>query len=208
VTVPGARRDVVGALLAGGRGRRLGGEGKATLDLAGRPLAHYPLAALEAVAGEVAVVAKPGTRLPPLGAAITVWLEPEEPRHPLAGIVHALRCAGGRPVLACAADMPLVTPAIFERLLAAAGPRARAVVPRAGGLLQPVCALYRPDALAALQHFPHDARTTDVVEAIGVEVVDFGDVEAFFSVNGPGDLERAAAMLAQNPRARSQPDST
>jgi molybdenum cofactor guanylyltransferase len=188
----------VGALLAGGRGRRLGGAGKATVELAGRPLLEYPLAALRAVTDELTVVAKRDTALPSLDPAVTVWLEPDEPRHPLAGVVHALRRATGRPVLVCAADMPLVTPAVLARLLAADPGDARAVVPLAGGRLQPVCALYLPAALAALETFPADARTTDVVEAIGITVVDFDNADAFFSVNAPDDLARAAELLLKS----------
>lgn len=185
----------VGALLAGGRGRRLGGA-KATIELAGRPLLEYALTALRAVVGEVAVVAKRDTPLPRLDDSVAVWIEPDEPRHPLAGIVHALREAGGRPVIVCAADMPLVTPAVFEALLAADAEEAPAVVARAGGMLQPVCALFRPGALATLEHFPAGARTTDVVAQLGGAVVDFGDAGAFFSVNTPDDLARAEALLA------------
>ena len=46
---------------------------------------------------EAVVVAKPETDLPPLD--VPVWEEPEEPSHPLTGIVAALeqaRAAGGR----------------------------------------------------------------------------------------------------------------
>ena len=47
------------------------------------------------------------------------WDEPDEPRHPLTGIVHALATAGG-PVLVCAADMPFVTADACRTLLQAA----------------------------------------------------------------------------------------
>jgi molybdopterin-guanine dinucleotide biosynthesis protein A len=56
-----------GAVLAGGRGSRLGGA-KASADLAGRPLISYPLAALEAAGLAPFVVAKPGG--PPRGRPI------------------------------------------------------------------------------------------------------------------------------------------
>jgi len=55
----------VGVVLAGGAGRRIGGD-KATVELAGRPLLLYPLAAVRAVLRDVAVVAKRVTALPPL----------------------------------------------------------------------------------------------------------------------------------------------
>lgn len=53
---------MLGAVLAGGRGSRLGGA-KPTADLAGRPLISYPLAALAAAGIEPFVVAKPSTNL-------------------------------------------------------------------------------------------------------------------------------------------------
>ena len=47
-------------ILAGGLGRRIGGA-KAVVQLGGRPLISYPLQALQAALGEVAIVAKPDT---------------------------------------------------------------------------------------------------------------------------------------------------
>jgi molybdopterin-guanine dinucleotide biosynthesis protein A len=125
--------EPVGVVLAGGLGRRIGGA-KAVVPLAGRPLISYPIAALRSILTEVRVVAKPGTELPAL-EGVEVWAEPEEPRHPLVGIVHALRRAAPRAVLVCAADMPLLTGAALAAL-AAADPRgAPAVVAaRRGGL--------------------------------------------------------------------------
>jgi molybdopterin-guanine dinucleotide biosynthesis protein A len=52
----------IGSVLAGGRGSRLGGS-KATVELAGRPLISYPLAALAAAGLDAFVVAKPDTPL-------------------------------------------------------------------------------------------------------------------------------------------------
>ena len=93
-----ARRGCIGVVLAGGGGRRIGGD-KAMVELEGRPLLHYPLACCAPCVDEVAVVAKQSTLLPSLDVEIAIWLEAEEPRHPLAGIVQALRCARGRPVV-------------------------------------------------------------------------------------------------------------
>ncbi|MDQ6605984.1 MAG: NTP transferase domain-containing protein, partial [Actinomycetota bacterium] len=105
-----ARNEPIGVVLAGGRGRRMGGE-KATVLLAGQPLIAYPLQALAETVAEVRIIAKPDTELPNI-AGVTVWIEPESPRHPLVGIVHALALAEGRAVLVCACDLPLVTPAL------------------------------------------------------------------------------------------------
>ena len=70
------------------------GGSKLTVALRGRPLITYPLDALRAVLEEVAVIGKPDLRLPSL-SGVMVWIEPQEPRHPLVGIVEALALAGG-----------------------------------------------------------------------------------------------------------------
>lgn len=185
----------LGALLAGGRGRRIGGD-KAVVRLAGRPLLHYPLAVLELVLEDVVVVVKRDTVLPSIPETVEIWVEPDEPRHPLAGIAHALRISGGRPVLACAADMPLVTPRVLRELLLADPGEAPAVVPRAAGRIEPMCALYLPPALRALTEFPAGARATDVVEGLNPAIVDVGDETAFFNVNAPEDVLLAHTLIA------------
>ena len=98
----------VGVVLAGGRGRRIGGD-KAIVELEGRPLVLYPLEALHEVCDDVAVVAKRDSLLPALAGVADLWVEPDEPRHPLAGVAHALHLAAGRSVLAVAVDLPFVT---------------------------------------------------------------------------------------------------
>jgi molybdenum cofactor guanylyltransferase len=178
---------LIGAILAGGAGRRMGGA-KATRMLGGRPLAAYPALALAQVCDRVAIVAKPGAALPDLPGVERWDDEPAEPRHPLTGIVHALERAGGEPVLVCAADMPFVT-ADALRSLAAAGTLAIAV---AGGVLQPVLGLYTPDALPALRAAEPDAPLTRTVEALDPELVAVAPDEVR-SIDTPEDLANAEA---------------
>ena len=180
-----ARRSCIGAVLAGGGGRRIGGD-KAMVELEGRPLVHYPLNVLRAVLDEVAVVAKQSTVLPGLDVEIAIWLEPEEPRHPLAGIVHALRCARGRPVVVVAGDMPFVTRGLVGGARHLVAPRER---------LQPLCARYEPRALGALAGSDLASPTRDVVGALEPRIVEWPDEEPFFTVNAPEDILQAAALL-------------
>lgn len=187
----------IGIVLAGGAGRRMGG-GKARVELHGIPLLAFPVAALRTVLAEVVVVAKPDSALPPL-AGVPVWTEPQEPRHPLAGIVHALERADGRPVLICAGDLPFVTPALVERLVAAPADGRPAVVPRAGGRLQPLLARYLPAAhaplAAALAAPDGSGPLRELVAALDPRVVEVTDERSFFNVNAPEDLLTAAAWL-------------
>ena len=57
------RTRPLGAILAGGGGRRIGGD-KAIVELQGRPLISYPLEAVREALGQVAILAKADTKLP------------------------------------------------------------------------------------------------------------------------------------------------
>ena len=192
-------------VLAGGRGSRLGGEGKATVELAGRPLLGYVLDAMTGALDDVAVAAKAGTALPGsrdgdrlrvLGSPpVALWTEPDEPRHPLAGLRHALRRADGRPVLACAVDMPLITAPLVAEIAEADAHGALAVVPLTGTRLQPLLARYEPGALEVLETAGRDAPLTAAVEALIPRTIEPADPELFFNVNSFEDLREATAEL-------------
>jgi molybdopterin-guanine dinucleotide biosynthesis protein A len=197
-------QDPIGVVLAGGLGRRIGG-GKAVVELRGTPLICYPLRALQAVLAEVVVVAKQGSALPPL-PGVPIWLEPAEPRHPLAGIVHALEGAGAaadieglaREILVSAGDLPFLDPGLVERLVHADAGGARAVVPRAGGRLQPLLARYSPAAypsLAAALRVDPLPSLSESVAALEPCVLELDDELPFFNVNAPEDLLTAAGLL-------------
>lgn len=182
---------MIGVLLAGGLGRRLGGRSKAAVEVAGRPLAAYPAAALAAVCDRVALVAKPGSDLPVL-PGVERWDEPAEPHHPLVGIVHALERADG-PVLVVAADMPYVTPDALTSVMTGARD-APAAVAVAGGVVQPLLAVYAPAALPALRSAPANGRLTDAVESLEPGRVALPPA-IVRSVNTPDDLAAAEAEL-------------
>jgi molybdopterin-guanine dinucleotide biosynthesis protein A len=185
----------VGVVLAGGLGRRIGGD-KAIVELEGRPLVLYPLEALHEVCDDVAVVAKRDSLLPPLAGIADLWVEPDEPRHPLAGVAHALHLAAGRAVLAVAVDLPCIDGATL-RAIARTDPGPAAVVaPRVHGRLQPLCALYTPSALDGLATFDSAAPATDIIESLGVREIEVADPSAFLNINRPEDLIQAAVSLS------------
>lgn len=203
----GARSGTIGAVLAGGRGSRIGG-GKALVELAGRPLISYPLAAIEEAGLEPLVVAKRDSELPPLSCRVI--REPEPPRHPLCGIVAALRAAEGRAVVAVACDMPFADPALLAHLAAAPDPL---LVPVLGGILEPLPGRYgpelRPHLEAALEREQPLRRTVESLSPclLGNEGLSrFGDPERLcFNVNTSADLRLAEEMLGAPGRARSGP---
>jgi molybdenum cofactor guanylyltransferase len=183
---------VIGAVLAGGAGRRLGAEAKPAALLNGQPLANYPIGALGEVCERVAIVCKRDTKLPPLEGAER-WDEPDEPQHPLTGIVHALERAG-EPVLVCAADMPFVTADACRSLLGAPH-KSVAVLAAADGVLTPTFGVYAPAALEVLRAAEPDAPLTRTVEALGPTRVALPP-RVVQSVNTPEDLAEAERLLA------------
>jgi molybdenum cofactor guanylyltransferase len=189
------RSKPVGAILAGGRGLRIGGE-KAIVELQGKPLICYPVEAVQEVLSRVAILAKTGTRLPRL-SGVAVWIEPESPRHPLVGITQALALAGGRPVLVCAGDLPFVSPELIRRLVKADPGKAPAVVACAEERMQPLLGCYQPRALGMLAGPAREGtgRLMDAVAAIEPVLLEVGDPEELFDVDSPDDLLMASAML-------------
>ncbi len=131
----GAGPDPVGAILAGGRSSRMGTD-KALVPVGGIPMIEWVAAALRSVVRDVVIV---GRTEPVAGIRAVPDLRPGR-RGPLAGLVAALDCSGGRPVLLVAVDQPLVRPATLRGLvdLLESDP----VVPLDGGVRQTTCALY------------------------------------------------------------------
>ncbi len=170
----------------------MGGQPKAAMMLAGRPLIGWPLAALAEACDAVAVVAKGSTELPPLPDGAQCWTEPDEPRHPLTGIVCALERARG-PVLVCAADMPFVTGAVLRALVIEGDEHA--VVAATKERIEPLLALYRPSALELLRATPAGGRLTAAVDGLAPSRVSVPAAVAR-SVNTPEQLRAAEAELS------------
>ena len=189
------------AVLAGGRAERMGGE-KAGVLLAGRPLISYPLAAAREAGLETVVVAKRTTRLGPLEERVLI--EPEEPSHPLCGMLAALDFAASRSpvpgVLFVACDMPFLT----ARLLRAMANLDGAVLTEVGGRIQPLPARAEARHRSALS----DSLTANssLRTALGAlqphvigeaELARFGQPERLCaSINSPAELAEAERALA------------
>ena len=189
------RTRPVGAILAGGGGRRIGGD-KAIVELNGRPLIAYPLEAVRQALGHVAILAKADTKLPYV-SGVTVWIEPDARRHPLVGITQALALADGRPVLVCGADLPFVTAKLVQRLAKANPGRAPAVVASSDGVIQPLLGCYQRRALALLRRGAQDVSrpVRESVAALDPVLLEVDDPDELFDVDSPADLLQAAAML-------------
>ena len=167
-------------MLTGGRSRRLGRD-KITEVVAGRRLIDRVLAALPVPV----VVVGPDPEVP--GVAVTRENPPGG--GPAAGIAAGLALVDTPFVGVLAADMPFA-PATLLKL---PNPRRDAVVPRAAGHAQPLCARYRAEALRGAQPQPGMSMRT-LLERLDVEYVDLPEA-AFADIDTELDLRAATQRL-------------
>jgi len=174
------------------------GRDKATIVAGGASLAERAAAVLQSAARPVLAVG------PAAGSGCDSVDDPR--RGPLVAFdagAEALATLGfDGPVILLACDMPLVTGQMLAHL-AMLRRGADAVVPIAGGRLQPLCAVYAPQArVVAHGLVAGGARSMrDLLTAIRIEVAPAslfardGDPDPFADVDTPDDFERIASIL-------------
>jgi molybdopterin-guanine dinucleotide biosynthesis protein A len=220
-TPPSVRSSAAAAILAGGRGTRLGGADKGALVIGGRTILDRQLDVLSALVDRIVVV---GGDHPPASAR-GVHVPHVADRHPglgpLAGLQAALHHFSGptaagasteRPpvevLLIVACDLPFLSPAflalLLDRALAGAA-EVDAVVPRTEDRLHPLCAAYNRrvrravDVRVASRALAVRALFDDLrVAILGPEVIATFDPEGvmLWNVNTPEEYERACARAA------------
>ena len=201
----------LGLVLAGGRGRRLGGADKALLPLGGRPLlAHVVERAAPQCAFLLLSANGAPQRFGPFG--LTVLADAElAGAGPLAGVAAGLAwLEARRPDLDWLATFPVDCPflpadlvlRLHERRLQAGAPLAVAM---AGGRAQPAVALWSRTLRTAVDAALRAGcfRLEAFHGAHGAAWVTFGtgDPDPFTNVNSAGDLAAAeAALTAARPK--------
>jgi molybdopterin-guanine dinucleotide biosynthesis protein A len=170
------------------------GRDKATLALPGGSLPERAALLLAAVCAEV-VLADGGRGLVPELRSVG-----DGPGSgPAAGILGARLACPGRALLVLACDLPEISEALLRELARLSG--FDWVVPRVQGRIEPLCALYRPAALNALdgqvaRGVLAPQRLADApglsIRYLGSDLLArFGSPERMFrNLNSPEDLER------------------
>lgn len=192
-------------ILAGGKGTRLGGQGKAWLEIGGQPLVERILTSLGPLFAQWVVVRGAG-RLPAGQQALPQQdaggMAPEPAGHPglwpggeveltadlfpgygpLAGI-HAGLLTSRHPYnLVVACDMPFTDPRLAAYLLEQAHGY-EVVVPRIDGLLEPLFAVYSRDCLGPVQRSLEagNRRAYDFYSQVRVRYVDEEEIDRITS---------------------------
>ena len=187
--------SVSAAIMAGGKSRRMG-QDKAWIELDGEPLITRVANVLAEVADEVLIVAN-DPRYGSLGLPVVRDRYPEGGA--LGGIATGVGAATNGTVLVAACDMPFLSAPVWRLLLEFDG-EADVVIPRVGGELETLHALY---AKACLPHMAralaeNRLRVVSFFDAVRVKTIDEPELRAidptlraFTNVNTPEELASA-----------------
>jgi molybdopterin-guanine dinucleotide biosynthesis protein A len=202
------RADITGLLLAGGLGRRMGGQDKGLVAMGAQPLAQHVLARLRPQVGPLLINANRNlAQWQALGAPVVSDVVGGF-SGPLAGL-HAGLTACTTPWLVSApCDSPFLPTDLVQRLAQAAiHHHADVAVARCNGQLHPVFALLRaplrPSLAQQLQQ--GNFKIQAWLDRVNTVVVDFPDPHAFANINTPHelDLHSPAAGAARQPLSNS-----
>ena len=190
---------LLGAVLAGGEGRRFGGR-KAEAPVGGVPMVERAVRTVREVVEDVVVVS---------GRPLSASPAPMVPDRvqgmgPLGGLDAALRHArdrGYEGVLLVACDLPMLTTAVLHEVVSALGSHPAAAPARLGGGVEPLCAAYRVGVIDVVgRRLTRDDRSLHaLLRDVGGHVLPGhaqGAGDPFLNVNTRDELERAEAALA------------
>jgi molybdenum cofactor guanylyltransferase len=173
------------------------GRPKALLPVQGTTLIEWVARRLEPGFGELLVAAAEPAQLPPgLRGCFVADLRPGA--GPLAGIEAGLGVARHPTLVAVACDMPYVTPALAERLAAAATGH-DAAVPRTGGRAEPACAAYRRSAGGPISAALDQGRRRASEALAGIDVNWLEDVDwtLLTNLNTSADYQAFLAAISK-----------
>jgi len=185
------------AILAGGRGKRLGGTLKGLVRIGGEPIVQRQLRVLGPLVDERLIVSRDTTPYASCDARLVVDLHPGV--GPLAGLEAALEATTAESLLVFACDLPFLDAALVTALRDA--PAAEAVVARLDGKAQPLAARYARSVLPRVQRrLSRDKlRLLDLVAELDPQWIDFpAGTRALFNVNTPADVARAEELAASS----------
>ncbi len=192
--------SITGLILAGGRGRRMGGQDKGLLQLASRPLVRHVFERLAPQVTKVIISANRNRNAyRALGCPVLADSLPGHPG-PLAGMLAALEHIDTDWLLTVPVDCPRLPADLAARLLAAVkANHARAAVASVAGHREPAFNLVHRDRLPLLAEAlaAGERRLGAWLAQQGAVAVDFPDrAAAFDNLNTPDDLQRLEKRFA------------
>lgn len=199
--------QVTGVILAGGRARRMGGEDKGLVEIAGRPMVAWILDRLAPQVDDVLINANRNQeRYAAFGIAVVGDTMPDF-AGPLAGMAAALAQADTPWIATVPCDGPFLPADLVSRLQAACErEQAEIAVAHDGERMQPVYALIPTALRASLEAFLQAGeRKIDLWYARHrLALADFSDQrDTFVNVNTPEQRDAVEQRLRPGPTVRS-----
>ena len=196
---------VTGLVLAGGLARRMGGEDKGLVPLAGRTMVEHVLERIRPQVAQVLINANRNIEQYQAFGHRVVSDSPGGFLGPLAGIASALPHVTTDYLLTVPCDAPLVVPDLAARLLGSCrAADAEAAVADDGARLQPVFLLLRTAVAPGLvAYLAGGGRKIDTwLAQLRLARADFRDApDCFVNVNDPAERQRLEDRLLPGPAA-------
>jgi molybdopterin-guanine dinucleotide biosynthesis protein A len=197
------KANLSAAILAGGRGRRLGGVAKGLILVDGKSIIARVAAMLAPFVEEIIVISSDTQSYQFL--ELPIFPDDETDRGPLQGIVTALQRAASDRVMVVPCDMPYITERAIRTLLSYT-PDADAVVPLSAKGWEPLFAVYSRVCLPAALEVLNSGRRRVIeflpeVNTAYIPAENFED-SLWFNINNPADFQKAQAELQPVPRKR------
>ena len=199
---------VIGLILAGGHGRRMGASEPGALPkpmvlLGGRPLAAHVAARLRPQVARLYASGNDADALAPLGLPVIADALPDRPG-PLAGVLAGLDRiaieAPGALLLTAPADAPFLPPDLAARLLAGLPEGGGPACAASFGRCHPVVALWPVAVRGRLRALLEagERRVGRVITLLGGAAIGWDDApdDPFYNVNTPQELDTARMRLA------------
>lgn len=148
------KQNITAVILAGGQGRRMGGQDKGLLEWAGRPLIETILDSIKPQVGHILINANRNTEKYKNYGHPVVADNLDGYQGPLAGFVAGMKAAKTDYIATLPCDSPLIPGDMIERLgVALVHDQAELAVAHDGQRLQPVYALLPVKLLDSLLQF-------------------------------------------------------
>ena len=186
-------KDITAVILAGGQGRRMGGQDKGLIEFDGKPLAAILVEQLSQQGVDIIINANRNhDQYQKLGFPV-ISDKLEDYQGPLAGFASAMAVVNSQFILTLPCDGPLLSDDYVARFIASYKRTAAPVhVAFDGERLQPVHALIKVDLLTSLNQFLEggDRKIDRWYAQHDYERVDFSDCASMFrNINTPADRD-------------------
>ncbi|MEA3303396.1 MAG: molybdenum cofactor guanylyltransferase MobA [Pseudomonadota bacterium] len=186
--------EITAVILAGGRGRRMGGKDKGLVVVNNLPLIEHVISAVSPQAGQLVINANRNIEEYQHYGFPVVSDTMADYQGPLAGFASTMAAAETDYIVTIPCDSPLLPADLVQRLVdALQNEDAELAVAHDGERLQPVFALIRVSLLPSLLDFlQRGDRKIDLWYAQHkMAKADFSDIpETFLNINTPGDQEQ------------------